>query len=222
MIGSVVKRILAIVLFVYLFFAFFLTFALLKYTTSIYDQSLFVSMFYFRSPEVLWGKARLDYIGFCVPLFFSLLLIFPLLRLNSKKTHWIALIILAILLTGSLIYSLFVHELRYISSSGGGINLVALFSVLGFLSYLIYMGAKYEGVYISFILGYLIGAISDLESLTHTSLATTYGAGGIFDADFILPVTLSLAYLLMLKMKSKGLIPKSESQPADKQSKTTW
>lgn len=71
--------------------------------------------------------------------------------------------------------------------------------VLGFIFCTILRGSRKQGVFLAFILGFLVGANSDLEALTHTAVVTTYGAGGVLDADSRLPFSMMLAYLLAIK-----------------------
>ena len=205
-IEEIIRKSASIVIFFSFFGVILYVLLILQGIESIYYPRLSSFMFYFRSPVFLGGKARFDYIGFCLPLVISLLMIYPILRLKEKRIHWLGALILVIVLVGDLLYSLFIYELRPISSNGGGVNWLALLAVLIFIFYMILRGIGKQGVYLSFILGFLVGAISDLESLTHTAVATTYGAGGVFDADFILPLSMTFAYLFVVKLNRKLLL----------------
>lgn len=188
------------ILFLVLFFIFVLLLALFSDAQRAIltaDASLLGIMEALSTPPI-W-MVRLDYVGFFVPLLFSLLLTARFLMsypTKSSRSSWIGL---GIVLAFSLIFSLVAFELRSMTKYGGGINLLALFAIVGFLSYLAWIPSRREGYYLAYPLGFLPGAISDFESLTHLKSITVFGGLGLLDGDFVLPILYLLAFVLLLK-----------------------
>ena len=162
-------------------------------------------VFYKQTPVLL--GVQFNYFGFVVPLIISLLLIPILFRPRQSLANASSMsvsrpeLILAISLLSSFIISAFIYTLQKITSSSAGLNSLAFVSVLAYLAYRVYRGTMQRLLPVAFILGFAEGIISDAGSITRVT--APWGGGGVFDGDFVIPISLFISILLIEKLSLK-------------------
>ena len=179
-----------VVVFAILYFAYIIVSLLVL----IYDYPFYQWMESVSTSTLFGSHIMLNYIGFVTPFVISLTLLSLLFvtgKVNLNRKYTSLMILLLVLDT---LFSLFVFEPRIITSSGGGQNLPAMVIVLLYVAYLVYSDSTREGFFLSYILGYVIGAISDIESITHATRNTIFGGGGFMDVDFVFPLIIFVSY----------------------------
>lgn len=94
----------------------------------------------------------------------------------------------------SVVLSLFLPRELLFRSFGGTDPILAL-SLLLFLSYLVWRGEARLAVRLAFPLGFMLGLVSDLESLRFI-YEGVFGGNGFFDGDFMEPVAMFFSALV--------------------------
>jgi hypothetical protein len=104
--------------------------------------------------------------------------------------------------------------LQYVQINvSGGVNWATLFIIILYISYSIFQGSYRFSSLISYPLGFIMGAISDLSALWRLYGSSIYviGGVGIVDGDFLLPIflflTVKISILIIKKLKKiNGII----------------
>lgn len=155
------------------------------------------------TPELPGTLIRLDYIGFIFPLLVTVAFIIKYVRTKpGVASKWVTLGVV-ILLCFDLIYSSFYHQLRIIGEHSGSFDIMAAFTVLVYIGYIVWINSYKEGLMKAYIFGFLIGLISDLESIRYLKSTTVFGGGGILDADFMFPLIIQVSFILTFRLQDK-------------------
>lgn len=138
----------------------------------------------FTQVDSVW----LNYLGFLFPFAICMSILIYWMKVHIELPKLITLPISLILLGMSI--SFFILPLEFLVPGGVGINVVALFAVIGYDFYLLAMDQHSSLSTVSFVLGFLVGLASDIGSVPYASGILTFGGGGLLDADLILPLSL--------------------------------
>ena len=194
-------------LFVMFLLSGYLIFLFIGFLFNLFLPSFFYLMLELSTPLLFSSKVSLNLLGFLFPLAVSVVLSIKAFRIHSPKGCGLfrySIIILAIFLILDTLYGMFSgNQLKPIYKSGGGPNIPALFIVPIFVAIWIAMDARKIGHLITYVFGFLIGVVSDVEGIPHLIKSTVFGGNGILDLDFVLPILLSLSFVLAFKMSSK-------------------
>lgn len=204
--GEIQSRARDVEIFSLLFFVLFLIFLLFNEIIRGFFSDFLLFMNELSTPEIPDTLVRFNYLGFILPLVISILAVIGLTRSNSEiQKYWIWLLVTVVALIVILLYSSFVHELRYVNpkTHSGAPNYIELIVVLFFVGYLVWFRLFKAGYYLSYILGYIVGFFSDLESVRYLTKVTVFGGGGLIDADFAIPLIIYLSLKLTSNQRLK-------------------
>ena len=131
-------------------------------------------------------------IGFVVPLAISMVSFLTLGWLYRSQINVVEVLknfwpIFILLPTYSLI-SYYVLPLQKVSAHAVGIDYPMLALVCVYQVYLISKRLHKFAISISYLMGFLVGPLSDIEGLHHLTGTYYFGGAAIHDADFILPL----------------------------------
>ncbi|MGC9145810.1 MAG: hypothetical protein ACP5GS_06860 [Nitrososphaeria archaeon] len=164
----------------------------------------------YNTPAV-YSVIRLNYFGFIIPLLLSVVLIAAYLMkrgFHVTAKEWLLFIVSFIF--GGLI-PFITNVGLYKFSTGGSTNIwLWLFAVL-WVSYLFMLG-KEDAIYLSYPIGFLVGAISDIGAFIKFGPAySIFGGYGLLDGDFIVPLALSISLLVAWKIEKRQAIRASNT-----------
>ena len=160
----------------------------------------------FSSSTLPGTLIRLDYLGFILPLVISSVLIVWYLKLHSGKSSKSVTMVVIILLCFDLVFSAFYHQLRLIGKHSGSLDILATIVSLFYIAYLAYVDSYKEGMIKAYIFGFLVGLISDLESMRYLTSTTVFGGGGLLDGDFVFPLLMLISFdFAFWRQKNKGI-----------------
>jgi len=143
-------------------------------------------------------KIALDFIGFFIPLAVSGVLLVVSLKVRpelSPRKKKIFLIFTGLFILGELISAILSKVVKAsweISQTHGNLNHVAFVLACIYGAYIVSLESKKFSYVVSYILGFLIGAVSDV-SLVLGGTVGVLGGAGFIDGDFILPLFMVLA-----------------------------
>jgi hypothetical protein len=153
-------------------------------------SSLYQLMLSQSLPLFQLSSIKIDIFGFCIP--FAVSIIFAILayRFRPSFPKLITLLfILGILL--SAVLPTYIPILQYVQINvGAGINWATIFVIILYIFYINHKGTYKFNCLISYPLGFIIGAISDISGLLRLSSSATFGGAGIVDGDFMFPIFL--------------------------------
>lgn len=186
--------------FVLVFFILFIVYLMTGLIDLVYPNSFSEWMTSINTPTLFSSYVKINYIGFVLPLVISTILlslyfVSGKVNLNRKYTN-----LLILFLIFDTLFSSFIFEPRIITSYGGGPNLPAMIGALLYVAYLAWSDSLRGGYYLSYVLGFIIGAISDIESIRHLTKTSTFGGGGFLDVDFVFPLIMLISFWLSRKM----------------------
>ena len=192
-------------LFLCFFFILFLVYLLLNVLVMSFSVGFFYIMGQFSSSPFPGTLIRLDYLGFILPLVISSVLIVWYLKLHPGKSSKSVTMVVIILLCFDLFFSAFYHQLRLIGKHSGSFDILATIVTLFYIAYLAYIDSYKEGMIKAYIFGFLIGLISDLESIRYLTSTTVFGGGGLLDGDFVFPLLMLISFdFAFWRQKNKG------------------
>lgn len=116
------------------------------------------------------------------------------LKLDPGKSSKSVTIVVIILLCFDLFFSAFYHQLRLIGKHSGSFDILATIVSVSYIAYLAYVNSHKEGMIKAYIFGFLIGLISDLESIRYLTSTTVFGGGGLLDVDFVFPPLILISF----------------------------
>ena len=159
-----------------------------------FSGGFFYIMGQFSSSPLPGTRIRLDYLGFILPLIISSVLIVWYLKLDPGKSSKSVTIVVIILLCFDLVFSAFYHQLRLIGKHSGSFDILATIVSVSYIAYLAYVNSYKEGIIKAYIFGFLIGLISDLESIRYLTSTTVFGGGRLLDVDFVFPPLILISF----------------------------
>ncbi|AKA49612.1 hypothetical protein IX51_11420 [uncultured archaeon] len=195
--------------------ALFAMFSLLSYkilglVTMLFEE-LFPSflgvMSELNTPLLFGSKVSLDILGFLFPLAISIVFALKAIATHTSNGNrffrYSIIILIVVLILDTLYTMLSGNQLKPIYKNGGGPNIPALIVVPGFAGLWVAMDIRKIGPLISYIFGFLVGVVSDVESIPYLTKPTVFGGFGILDLDFAFPIIMYLSFRLALKISSK-------------------
>lgn len=196
------SRSIRVAFFAIYFVGLFLIYLFINTIAYYHFHNFIIVMSELSTPPVPGTLISLDLIGFIMPSIISVFAIVRLLQSKSIHSDYRATILLFTVLAALLIFSTFIHELRSINlvTHSGGPNYWELVTVLYYMAYLLWIRSTVEGRYSSYILGFLAGFLSDLESIRHLTEVTVFGGLGLLDADFVLPLLILISFVLAIRV----------------------
>jgi hypothetical protein len=195
--------ILRAVFFLPIFIILFLVYASLNIFVMMHLSGLFYAMEQFSSPPLPGTLVSLDYIGFILPLVVTAALIVRYSRLYPGKASKFVNLVVFVLLCFDLVFSAFYHQLRFIGKHSGSFDILATVVSLFYIGYLAFIDSYKEGIVKAYIFGFLIGLISDLESIRYLTSTTVFGGGGLLDGDFVFPLLMIISFNLTFWLQEK-------------------
>jgi hypothetical protein len=147
--------------------------------------------------SVPYTGIQLSYIGFILPLLFSIIFFFAYTispnKIKSKKMY---LFIPIIIIIGLLLY--FMPSLQIITRGVGSHINYYIFIPTFIFWFLVLMKNKDAALLLSYPIFFLMGAISDLDSMSIFKRAV-FGGAFLYDGDFLFPLAFfSLSYCFWL------------------------
>ena len=154
------------------------------------------------------GLFSINLIGFIIPLFVTILLIFYIFKQKRVKEvnsnsfiAWVGIGLLWIFI----IFLSLNFKLILINSRGSGTSTPLFALVLIILFYYSYKNNYRQALPLAYILGFLLGASSDFIStfgIVHIS-SGIWGGGAFLDVDFYIPLILVIYVLITEKLEKK-------------------
>ncbi len=181
-------------LFLCFFLILFLVYILLNVLLMSFSGGFFYIMGQFSSSRLPGTLIRFDYLGFILPFVISSALIVWYLKLHPGKSSKSVTLVVLILLCFDLVFSAFYHQLRFIGKHSGSFDIFATIVSLFYIAYLAYVNSYKEGMIKAYIFGFLIGLISDVESIRYLTSTTVFGGGGLLDVDFVFPLLMLISF----------------------------
>ena len=102
-----------------------------------------------------------------------------------------------------MVFSAFYHQLRFIGKHSGSFDIRATVVSLFYIGHLAFIDSYKEGIVKAYIFGFLIGLISDLESIRYLTSTTVFGGGGLLDIDFVFPLLMIISFNLTFWLQEK-------------------
>jgi len=143
-------------------------------------------------------KIALDFIGFFIPLAVSGVLLVVSWKVRpelSPRKKKIFLIFTGLFILGELISVILAEVVKAsweISQTHGNLNHVAFGLACIYGAYIVSLESKKFSYVVSYILGFSIGAVSDVSQVIAGTVGVL-GGDGFIDGDFILPLFMVLA-----------------------------
>lgn len=149
-------------------------------------------------------KVYLDLVGFLIPLVASLLFVYAFLLQYNKPhiAHFSAYTIVIVVL--AVVDYIFSPPWYHVGqNSGSHIDFLMYGITVGFLLFYLLKGWIKTVTILSFPLLFLLGALSDIDAVSHLKGPLYFGGSSIIDADFLFPLLFSCTMALLL-IVSKG------------------
>ena len=150
---------------------------------------------------VPYTNVYLSYVGFIVPLFVSITFYCIYsespYKIKSNKKY---IFILVITILGLFLY--FIPSLQDVSKGGSHVNVFIFIPTMIFL-FLLLINNNYAGLLLSYPAFFLMGAVSDLDSLSIFH-RVVFGGAFLYDGDFLFPLLFFVLYYwiwLLVQMK---------------------
>lgn len=195
-------------LFLLIFTILFFVYLLLNILVMKFLSSLFYVMAQFSSPPLPGTLIRLDYFGFILPLIITAMLVVRYFKLHLGNASKSVNLVVLVLLCFDLIFSSFYHQLRFVGRHSGSFDILATLVSIFYIAYLVYINSYKEGMFKAYILGFLIGLISDVESIRYLTSTTVFGGGGLLDVDFVFPLLMLISFRLAFRYRKSRVQPK--------------
>lgn len=206
------------VLFFLLFFMIlFLIYALLNIIVIDFFPVFLIAMLQFSTPPIPGTLVRLDYMGFILPSVVTAWFIGRYFKLNPGKSSKAVNLIVFALLLFDLFFSVLYHQLRFIGKDSGSFDILATSTSLFHIGYLAFIDSYKEGILKAYIFGFLIGLISDIESIRYLTSTTVYGGGGLMDVDFVFPLIMLISFIFSFWYQKKAKNRGDQNQNKDLQ-----
>ncbi len=177
--------------FIALIGSFLLVQLLVPRSLRIFQRRLYIS------PPIVDG-IHLSGLGFIVPLILAVLSLWFFRKEltiqhpeNSKRVGKASMIFI-ILASVSAASSLILPQ-RLLFRPFGGTDYPLALIIVGYVSYLVFARESRLAVRIAYAIGFLLGFVSDLESLRFITNGSIFGGLGVFDGDFLEPLAMVCA-----------------------------
>jgi hypothetical protein len=144
-------------------------------------------VYHIGSLRVPYTNVYLTYIGFILPLSISVVFLIIYLK-EADRVGFIPCLILLLVMASLGVISYFVPSLQFIKTGIGSHASVIIFIIaLLFLGYLIWTNKIEALLWLSYPLFFLVGVISDLDSLA-VFKTVYFGGRFLYDGDFLYPL----------------------------------
>lgn len=157
----------------------------------------------YNTPSV-YSAIRLNYFGFIIPLSASVVFIAVYLtgrgfQITAKE--WLVFIVPFII--GNLMPFITNVGLSKFST-GSGTNIWLWLVAVLWIGYLV-MSEKRDALFLSYPIGFFIGAVSDMGAFIKFGPAySIFGGYGLLDGDFIIPLALFISVWVAEKVEKRG------------------
>lgn len=145
---------------------------------------------------------KLEIIGFITPLLISIALILYIIKIKRTrigKTGTLTLFAGIIITTAS-----FFLPLTPINKFGASLNILLVSLVTLNITYHLYKKDYKLALPLAYVLGFLTSAVSDITSTFGSAhFIGTFGGYGLLDGDFLMPLALALAVVIMRKLEMR-------------------